>query len=253
MNFIEKISKKKIKKKLNMYQKNILSIEQKYFLNKVNFFNKIDFIDKIDLIIKNISNYKFVVNLLYSNPEFYSEIKYIQIDYLRESIDEITYLEIIWIHEHYEYIEQIRSCESDIIKLVEFANKYNIITYVQYKFVKKIFNKINKIFESDKSMNEFYNIKFNITSNTNIFTDTTTNTINDTTTDTTTDTATTQLELFFDIIDIILLKLKINLNLIKKTKLKILNIKDISNNHTYINLISKIKFNLKKKLSTFNI
>jgi len=225
MDFIEKISntnfnndKKKIKKKLNKYQKKILYLDHKYILKTIKF---IDY-DKIDVIQKNIYNYKLIVNILYSNPEFYSELKYIQIDYSRKfnELNEVIFLEIIWEHEHYEYIEQIRTCENDIIELIIFANKYNIITYIQYKFVKKTLKKINEIFESDKSINKLYGIKQDIIT---IITK-------------------SHLELFFDIFDIILLKI----NLIKKTNYKIFDIYDISNNYIYTNLIKKIKFNLKK-------
>jgi len=38
-------------------------------------------LNKFNEIIKKISNYNLVVKILYSNPDFFLELKYIQIDY----------------------------------------------------------------------------------------------------------------------------------------------------------------------------
>ena len=197
-------------------QKKILFLEQNYILNIIRF---IDY-KKIDKIQKNISNYKLVIDILYSSPEFYYELKYILIDYSRD-LNEVSYLEIIWDNEHYEYIEKIKTYENDILELIKFSNKYNLITYIQYIFVKKTLKKMNEIFESDKSISKLYEIKSNKT----------------------TSMTKKHLELFFDILDIILLKI----NLSKKTNYKISDIFDISTNYKYTNLIKKIKLNLEKQ------
>jgi hypothetical protein len=200
------------------YENKIHNIEQKYISNTINYIDYIEYI-KLDEIQKKISNYKLIVSILYSNPEFYLDLKQIQIDYFRE-LNEVVYLEIIWNIEHYEYIEQIRTCENDIMILAKFANKYNLISFIQYHYVKKFLKKINNIFESDKSIQELYDIDYDILSNI----------------------SKNSIELFFNIVDIILLKI----NLIKKSHIKTYEILNIANNNKYTNLIGKIKSNLEK-------
>ena len=233
----------KDKNKFNYYKKKILSMEME--LEHIgNLFPSIDY-DKIDKIQKDISTYKLIVNLLYYDPDFYSEVKYIQIDCSQKNPNEIAYLEIIWDMEHYEYIEKIRNCSNDIVNLIKFGHKYNIITYIQYKFVKKTLGKINEIFESDKSIGKLYGIKPDIT----------------------TIISKNEVELFFDILDIIILKINLNKKSISNetnetnetnvsnvlnvsTETNITNITNISNilNIPYTNLIKKIKLNLEQQI-----
>lgn len=150
--------------------------------------------------------------------------KYVQIDYFSEP-NEVACLEIIWNVEHYEYIESIRNTEFDIAQIVKFATRYDLMSYVQSKFIKTMLKKINIIFESDKSMEKLYgeskNIKLIISEN--------------------------DLELFFNILDIIVIKI----NMLSKMDLETTNLLDITNNKKYSNLIKKIKLNLEKKI--FNI
>jgi hypothetical protein len=206
-------------KEILKHQKKIYAIELKYFLN---FVPLID-LDKYNLVKKKITNYKLITNILYSNPEFYQDLKEIQIDFTRDS-NELSCLEIIWITQHYEFIEEIKSIQNDIIQLIKFAKKYQLISFIQYKYIKKILPKINKIFYYDKSMEYFYspeqNILFFLTKD--------------------------EIELFYNIldvvfgaIDIISSKLNINNNLCDITK--------ISTNHKYINLIKKNKSNFENK------
>lgn len=113
----------------------------------------------LDDAIKKILNYKFVVKILYSNPDFCLDIKYIQIDYFRE-LNEVACLETLWNVEHYEYIESIKNTDLDIFQVIKFATKYNLMSYVQAKFIKKMIKeKINLLFESDKSMEKLYGIR----------------------------------------------------------------------------------------------
>ena len=150
--------------------------------------------------------------------------KYVQIDYFSEP-NEVACLEIIWNVEHYEYIESIRNTEFDIAQIVKFATRYDLMSYVQSKFIKTMLKKINIIFELDKSMEKLYgeskNIKLIISEN--------------------------DLELFFNILDIIVIKI----NMLSKMDLETTNLLDITNNKKYSNLIKKIKLNLEKKI--FNI
>jgi len=150
--------------------------------------------------------------------------KYVQIDYFSEP-NEVACLEIIWNVEHYEYIESIRNTEFDIAQIVKFATRYDLMSYVQAKFIKNMLKKINIIIESYKSMEKLYgeskNIKLIISEN--------------------------DLELFFNILDIIVIKI----NMLSKMDLETTNLLDITNNKKYSNLIKKIKLNLEKKI--FNI
>ncbi len=204
------------KNKILNYQKKILSIEQKYIMSSIPQIN----LNILNDMIKKISNYILVVKILHSNPDFYSELKYIQIDYFRKP-DEVVCLETIWNVEHYEYIESIKNVEFDILQLIKFATKYNLISYVQSKYIKKMIKeKINLIFESDKSLENFYihrpGIKLIVSE--------------------------TDLKLFFDILDIVIIKI----NSFCKSNTKITNVLNISNNLKYTNLINKIKLNLEK-------
>jgi len=206
-----------IKKKLINYQKKILFLEHKYLLGTIPYIDS----DKFNQIEKKILNYIFVIKNIYSNPEFYLVFKHLQIDYFREP-NEIAYLEIIWNVQHYEFIEKIKKSQNDIGELINFANKYNLISCVQYKFIKKSIKIINKIFECDKSMEKLYENKQN-----------TTEIISQ-----------THLELFFDILEIILIKINLSI----KSNNEIKNIHKISNNLKYTNLVKKIKLNLEKQI-----
>lgn len=202
-------------KKLFNYQKKLSDIEKKYFFSLL---PSID-LDKFNLIKKKISNHKLIINILYNSPEFYLDLKEIQLDFTREP-NELSFLEIIWINEHYEFIDEIKSTQNDIIQLIKFSNKYNLISFIQYKFIKKLLPKINKIFEYDKSMEYFYlpekNIIFYITIE--------------------------EIELFYNIIDIIIAKIDIISSLLFKKY----DISNLTTNTHYSNLIKKIKLKLEK-------
>ena len=204
------------KNKIFNHKKKILSIEQKYIISSIPQIN----LNILNDMIKKISNYILVVKILHSNPDFYSELKCIQIDYFRKP-NEVACLETIWNVEHYEYIESIKNVEFDIFQLIKFATKYNLISYVQSKYIKKMIKeKINLIFESDKSLENFYihrpDIKLIVSE--------------------------TDLKLFFDILDIVIIKI----NSFSKSNKKITNVLNLSNNIKYTNLIKKIKLNLEK-------
>ena len=206
----------KNKIKIFNYQKKILSIEQKYIRTLL---PKID-LNILDGIIKKISNYILVVKILYSNPDFFLELKYILIDYFREE-NEVACLETIWNVEHYEYIESIKNVEFDIFQLIKFATKYNLISWIQSKYLKKMIKeKINLIFESDKSFENFYIHRSDIKLIVHEI----------------------DLELFFNMLDIIIIKIKI----LYKSNTQITDVLNISNNKKYSNSINKIKSNLKK-------
>jgi hypothetical protein len=84
-----------IDKKILNYHKKLLNIEKKYLTY---FTPKID-LDKYKEVKKKIVNYKLITILLYSNPEFYLELKEIELDFTRDS-NELSCLEIIWLNQH---------------------------------------------------------------------------------------------------------------------------------------------------------
>lgn len=215
-----------VDKKISKYYKKLLCIEKKYLTN---FVPTID-LDKYEQVKKKIENYKFITNLLYSNPEFYLELKEIELDFTR-SLNELSYQEIIWLNQHYEFIEEIKSSSTEIIQLIKFAKKYQLISFIQYKWIKKILPKIDAIFNYDKSMEHFYSPKVNL--------------ILYLTTD--------EIGLFYDILDIVIVK--IDCIIINKSNIhhnNLLDLTKISTDHQYTNLIKKIKSKLKKNILSKN-
>lgn len=216
-----------IDKKIFNYHKKLLDIEKKYLTN---FEPKID-LSKYKEVKKKIRDYKLTTNLLYSNPEFYLELKEIELDFTRD-LNELSCLEIIWLNQHYEFIEEIKSIQDIIIQLIKFAKKYQLISFIQYKYVKKILPKINTIFDYDKSMEHLYlptkNLIFNLTME--------------------------EIELFYNILDIVIAKID---NIGSKSKSKyhydnLVNLAKISTDYQYINLIKKIKSKLEKNITCEN-
>lgn len=210
-----------IDKKIFNYHKKLLDIEKKYLIN---FEPKIN-LSKYEEVKKKIRDYKLTTNLLYSNPEFYLELKEIELDFTRDS-NELSCLEIIWLNQHYEFIEEIKSIQDIIIQLIKFAKKYQLISFIQYKYVKKILPKINTIFDYDKSMEHLYlptkNLIYNLTME--------------------------EIELFYNILDIVIAKID-NIGVKSMSKShddNLVNLAKISTDYQYINLIKKIKSKLEK-------
>ena len=135
--------------KIIKYQKKILNYESEF-----NIFRQINK-NELEKFQKKLNQYKITTNLLYTDMNFYSELKFIE---LAQPVgtNKYIYMDIIWIHEHYEFIESIRSVESDIKLLLVKSHKLGLITNIQFKLVKKIFKSINLIFESDTILRDFY-------------------------------------------------------------------------------------------------
>lgn len=212
-----------VDKKILNYHKKILIEETKYLAN---FIPMID-LDKYNMVKKKIQDYKLITSLLYSNPEFYLELKEIELDFTRNS-NELSCLEIIWLVQHYEFIEEIKTTKNEIIQLIKFAKKYQLISFIQYKYIKKILPKINTIFVYDKSMEHLYlpteNLIFYLTIE--------------------------EIELFYDILDIVIAKID-SISSISKSNTHYdnsVNLAKISTNYKYINLIKKIKSKLNKNI-----
>lgn len=207
-----------VDKSLLNYQKKLFKLEKKYLKNCM----PLIILDKYDLVKKKIMTYKLTTNILYNNPEFYLDVKEIQLDYTR-NLNELAYLEIIWITQHYDYIEEIKSTYDDILQLIKFGKKYQFITYIQYKYIKKMLPKINKIFDYDKSMENFYlptkNIMLYLTSE--------------------------EIELFYNILDIIINMIDI-ISIKSNIYDNLSNMVKMSSNIKYGNLIKKIKTKLEK-------
>lgn len=212
----------------------IIKSEKKIFNHESNY-NKFKKINKNELekFHKELNHYKITTNLLFGDPNFYSELKFIELDQSVES-SKYLYLETIWISEHYNFIEKTRSIESDIMLLLIESNKIGLISNVQFQLAKKIFNSIDMIYKSDKVLKDFYNDFYNdFYSNKNNKTKIT-KSLNK-----------SHLEFFFNILEIIILKMYcIDKKLLKKSnKLELL-----LENQKYLNNISKFKNLLEKSL-----
>lgn len=213
-------------KKIIKYQKKIFDYE-----SDINLLKKCD-IEEIKKFYKCFNQYKLTCKLIYSDPKIYSVLKFIE---LNQNICKNQYIfeEIIWDHEHYEFIEKIRLIENDLIALCKDSVKFNLITQIQYKIIKKIRPKINKIFESDTILLGLYQNQDLISQNVN---NQNKNLITE-----------SELDFYFDIISIILLKMfsvgKLN-NLEKINKKNIFSLLD---NQEYIDNVVKIKNSLELK------
>ena len=223
---------------LKNLQKKIIKIESRTnLICKNNFIKKINKINKyeLDIFYKKFNQYKIITKIIFDYPYFYSELKSIQLD--EDSNTNVNiYNQIIWIHEHYEFIENIRKTESDIEILLNKSYNSGLITFIQYKLSKKILKKIDLIYKSDIILYDFYH-KNNISNEDDlhyknqfehkkIFIEN--NLIN------------SQLDFFFDIIEIIFLQIYNIMNKkIKYNKNYIL--ENLSNNNKYFNKISKLK------------
>ena len=157
---------------------------------------------------------------------FYSELKFIELDHsvsastsISISTNEYVYMDIIWTHEHYEFIESIRSVEPDIKSLLTKSHKLGLITNIQFKLAKKIFKSINLIFESDAILRDFYT-SYNDKNN-NICC-----------------ISKVHLEYYFNIIEIIILKMY---SIERSFNNKSNNINLLLKNANYLNDISKLK------------
>lgn len=202
--------------KIKKYYEKIGLIEKKYLIK----FPKIEY-DKITEIRKKIFTYKFVIINLYNDPEFFTDLKYLEIDYWRNK-NEIECLETIWITEHYEYIEQIKYTTNDILILIEFGYNYNLISFIQYQIILRTLPKVNKIFELDQTLKNIYSSNINYKKNIEL----------------------NEINIFFDIIDIILIKIdliKKKYNQKNKTENKITY---LLKKKKYANIIKKIKSKL---------
>ena len=135
--------------KIMKYQKKILNHESNF--NEFKEINK----SELEKFQTKLNYYKITTNLLYLDPNFYSELKFIELDHSIES-DKYIYKEIIWIHEHYEYIEQIRSIELDIKLLLFKSHNIGLISNIQFRLAKKIYKSIDTIYKSDVILREFY-------------------------------------------------------------------------------------------------
>ena len=210
--------------KITKYEKKILSYESNF--NKFKKINK----SELEKFNKELFHYKTMTKLLLTDPNFYSTLKFIELNQPDELI-QYKFEEIIWIHEHYEHIEKIRSIESDIKLLLVESNKLGLISGVQFRLAKKILNFIDKIYKSDIILKDFYdefnNDKINKIKNIKQLNQ-------------------SHLDLFFNIIEIIILKIfNIEKELLKKS-IKSTKIDLLLENQDYLNNISKFKNSLKK-------
>ena len=216
----------KYRKKLIKYQKKVFDFESKF--NSIKNCNVIE----LENFYKSFCQYKITCKLLYTDPTIFSTIKLIELD-KSVSIDQYVFNEIIWNHEHYEFIEKMRSIENDLILLIKDSVKFDLVTKIQYKLIKGISPKIYKIFESDSILIGLYmdlDLDLDSDSDSNIYIQYNLKLISK-----------TELDFYFDIIEIILFKMFIESKkknyLTSNTK----NISDLLNNQSYTDNIIKIK------------
>lgn len=208
MNFICKKNKK-----ISKFEKKIMFKELNFELVK-----KFDIVE-LDKFYKQFRDYMLTCRLLFTNPSFYSTLKFIQLDQTLNKY-ELAYKEIIWIHEHYNYIEELRLVENDLNNLVILGYNFGFVSKIQFELVKKIIHIVPNIFYTDNVFVHLYPDKSNIKFPTQ-----------------------NQLDYYFDIIEIIILKMYIcTKNKINKKKLCI---EMLLEDNKYISLISKLKNKLK--------
>ena len=126
MNFICKKNKK-----ISKFEKKIMFKELNFELVK-----KFDIVE-LDKFYKQFRDYMLTCRLLFTNPSFYSTLKFIQLDQTLNKY-ELAYKEIIWIHEHYNYIEELRLVENDLNNLVILGYNFGFVSKIQFELVKKI-------------------------------------------------------------------------------------------------------------------
>lgn len=135
--------------KINKYEKNIICKEFYFEQNK-----KFD-TNELDKFYKKFNHYVLTSKILYTNPTFYSTLMIIQLD---QSKDQTQYIndEIIWKHEHYDFIEDLRTIEIDFDDLVHRAYGLKWISKIQFKLAKKIMRIIPNIFYFDSIFEKLY-------------------------------------------------------------------------------------------------
>jgi predicted membrane protein len=209
--------------KITRYEKNIFEYE--YDFNK---FKKIN-TSELEKFQKELNQYKITTNLLFTDPNLYSDLKFIELDGSVE-ISKYLYEETIWICEHYNFIDKIRTIELDIMSLLLESNKIGLISNIQFRLAKKILNSIESIYKSDIILRDLYiDLDKNNDKKTKI-----SNLLNQ-----------SNLDLFFNIIEIIILKMY---NIDKKKLKKSNKIELLLENKDYLSNISKFKKLLEKSL-----
>jgi hypothetical protein len=176
---------------------------------------------ELDKFYKKFNHYMLVCKLLYKEPSFYSTLKFIQLDQTKNQCEYI-YHEIIWTHEHYNYIEELRLIETDINQLIDCTYQFELLSNIQLQLIKKITKIIPNIFYSDTIFMHLYSHDTEIKLPTQ-----------------------NQLDYYFNIIETIILKMY------KKTKnnKKTYDIEKLLYDDEYIKSFGKLKNELKQKLN----
>lgn len=212
-------------KKYKKYQKKISNYEFKF--NICNEVNK----NELEKFYKKFNIYKITTKILYKYPNYYSDIKFIDLGQ-PSNINEYIFNDIIWTHEHFEYIEEIRSIEYDIQILLFESYELGLISSIQFELAKKIYNLVCKIFELDIIVRDFFNVDINSNNNDE------------------NNLTFYQLEFYFNLIEIIILKMHY---IEKKSDKKYNKIELLLDNSKYLNNIFKLKKSLEKIYLCSNI
>ena len=220
----------KIKKNMNfIYKKNnkIIKREKIVLLKELDFepAKKFD-IEQLDKFYKKFNNYMLTCKLLFTNPSVYSILKFIQLDQTMNRY-ELAYHEIIWIHEHYNFIEELRLIENDFNDFVSYAYNFGWISKIQFKLVTKIMCEIPNIFHSDIVFSHLYSHNLDNKLPTQ-----------------------NQLDYYFNIIEIIILKMYQST---KNKNKKKYSIDELLLDDKYIRSINNLKNQLKSNLGQANM
>lgn len=198
------------------YKNKLASIESKYNIIQESNINELK-----EFVIK-FNQYKFTFGILFSDKNFYEELRFIELP----NDNNYNYQMEIWNNEHYFFMEDIRSIESDIKLLLKFACKNGIISAIQYELMKNIKPKIKNIFESEVILSSLYEHKNNFIS-----------------------ISREESDFYFNIIEIIILNLQENKKKIRLNKNNDFNNSKINKllfNKDYIDTIANIKNTLLK-------
>ena len=157
---------------------------------------------------KKFQTYKLTCKILFSFPDFYQDVRYIVLN------NENSTEKILWDNDHFDMMFEIRSIEPTIKLLYKDGFKLGLITKLEYELLKLIHPRMVNIFKNDVIVKEFYINDIIILPNEK------------------------EIEFYFDMLEIILLKITYPIN---KNRIIIQNIKNILNNDEYIKSINNLK------------
>ncbi len=188
-----------IENRIKLIEKNMIYLKNKKIAKKI----------KSESFSNQYKNYKFAINALMDEPNYYKVIRELVICE-NNSANDIE----IFNSEHWDTIYQYKKFGKNMIKIFKIARKLDYITNFEYKILKKISKHIKNVWKTDEIFENMYLDK-----------------IYDIPTF-------KEVEFYFSVSDIIIAKLKVC------NDIKINNQIEIIDNDYYMELINKLKKNL---------